>query len=238
MKGFTKVSCWVALLWVILQAGLVQAAVVYSNLGTYKGAFETGSYEVADEITIAGDDALQNLTEFSFMYSASANINPSATVTLAFYKNDGALVSGYASPGTVIWKSAPFPIQNTSGGYVKLIYDQANDFGNSIYVPRNFTWSVKFENLGLGSAGVGLFSPPTVGNNFDTYWQNDGTGWAYKQVAGVPMNFGATVTTTSQITPVPEPAAVWGLAISAAMVIAIRAVRRWRRVALAVPGAN
>ncbi len=218
-----------ALLWVILQACLVQAAVVYSNLGTYKGAFETSIYEVADEITMAGDDALQTLTEFSFLYSASANINPSATVTLAFYKNDGALVSGYAPPGTLVWKSPSFTIGSTDGGYVKLIYDQANDFGYSLAVPRHFTWSVKFDNLGSGSAGVAIFNPPAVGSNFDTYWQNNGSGWAYNQVAGVPMNFGAVVTTTSQITPVPEPAAAWGLAISAVLGMAVRGIRRRRR---------
>jgi hypothetical protein len=43
---------------------------------------------------------------------------------------------------------------------------------------QTFTWAVSLNGLDTGeSAGLWIYTPPTVGNNYRDYWYKDGSGW-------------------------------------------------------------
>jgi len=122
---------------------------------------------------------------------------------MRFYINNGPLFNGYATPGTMFYDSGWF------GGFGQTSrstfdFNTSNDLPNAgLFIPTNdVTWSVQFRNLGPGdSAGVDLYSPPTVGGDYPDYWENNG-GWALKTNT-VAMNFGSVWQASQQ--PVPEP---------------------------------
>lgn len=187
---FTSLCALAAAAW--FHPTSVKAEVVYNNSTILTGSFNPGIIEVGDEITLAGLG--RTITNFTLQYSG-VSFSGSEQLRLRFYANDGALVSGYAAPSTLLYDSGAFGVSGPSTGET-LIFD---DFGswNGI-VPDSFTWSLQFSNLGVGATpSISLFNPVTVGSSFDDYWENNGT-WVLKQGTG-PINFGATVEA------VPEP---------------------------------
>ena len=86
----------------------------------------------------------------------------------------------------------------------------ATDVAGTV-VPQGFTWSVQFSNLGLGSAGVPLYSPPTIGASYLDYWLNGSGGWSLETLVGstAGMSFAAEFEGHMGGGPaVPEPASL------------------------------
>src|SRR5450759_223317 len=123
MKRLLMILSCVVVLSVAMRPDAVRASiVVYQNtLGdNFHGPFPPGTLEVGDEVILAGVGS-QTLTEFSFLYQATVPLNANATVTVAFYPNDGGLVSGHALPGSAFWTSPAFGIIDTEGAYTKAV---------------------------------------------------------------------------------------------------------------------
>lgn len=186
---------------VLLAAGIfagaltqtVRADLVYANTNNQTSFIQnTLTYETGDEIILAGSSRLA--TNFTFQFWSSG-ISSSTTVEIRFYLNDGT----GGAPGTMIWDSGADNLLAIDSGFsttngATLSYDM------SVLVPNDFTWTVQFENLGGGTAGVPIFTPPTVGGNYSDYWENNGTGWLLKTNASTDMSFAATLQAA-----VPEP---------------------------------
>jgi hypothetical protein len=185
------------------------ASLVFDNSTTdLFRRFNPGSVEVGDEIVLAGSDRL--VTNFVFQYYGE-NFTGDELARVRFYINDGAPSSGAARPSTVLYDSGPFSVTATPRN--TLVFDLATlaagnpwNPGQGILVPDAFTWTVQFynpdNNLGY-QAGVDMYDPPTVGYDYNSYWDNDPlSGWLLKTNASYNMNFGARVEA------VPEPNAV------------------------------
>jgi hypothetical protein len=173
--------------------------IVYDNTnGDLDTRLNAGNFEIGDEIILARSERFP--TSFTFQYYGE-NFTGDEELRVRFYKNDGpATLSGALTPGTIIFDTGFFLIPGSPRQV--LIFE---DFVSNAVVPLtaplpdSFTWSVQFF-LGSGTptAGVDLFSPPTVGNNYPDYWENDGSAWTLRS-GPVPIDFGA------RITAVPEP---------------------------------
>ena len=200
----------------------------------------TTTYEVGDQIILAGTQRW--LTGFDFEYWA-ANSAPGATTfagtvqaQVKIYLNDGALVPpggppyGYASPSTVLYDSGLFSLDSaltTRRTEVFTLADFRDELpifiGVGLTPASELTWSVQFSGLGLGdSVGLDIYSPPTIGDEYTDYWQNNG-GWSLLTNT-VPMDFGARFYAESTI---PEPSMVT-LSIMGGLGI-LTVVRRLRR---------
>ena len=181
---------------IIALANTTRAELVYDNAtGDLSTIFNPGPFEVGDEIILANNGG--PITNFTFQYTAS--FPGTRFGHLRFYENDGPPSSGFSSPGTKFFDSGPFVIN--SGSHT-VTFD--TDFGAGLSAPNTFTWSVQFLGLLPGdSAGLDLFGPVTVGNNYDDYWDFNGSAWTLRQSTnGMPINFAARVEA------VPEPSTI------------------------------
>jgi hypothetical protein len=200
--------------------------------------FNPGTSQVGDQIILATDSGLladRSLTYFSFEYWGANSIHPSTfsgaiQARVEFYANDGTpttMSSGYAPPGTSFydsgWFSVPTPTNRAT--FVFTEGSLPGDFpvgGLWMPVASNMTWTVQFRHLGAGdSMGVDIYSPPTVGQDYPDYWQNDGSGWALL-TNSVPMDFAVVMAAT-----VPEPSTL-ALSVCGGLGLLIVA-RRFRR---------
>ena len=182
----------------IFLSNAAQAEIAYQNTtGDLNTLLNPGTFEVGDEILLAYGGGV--ITNFTFQYTAS--FSAARQAQLRFYQNDGPLMSGFSSPGTMFFDSGLFSVGT---GSHTLIFD--TDFGAGLVAPGNFTWSVQFFGLtGGDTAGLDLFNPVTVGNNYNDYWDNNGTGWTLRQDTNaipIPINFAA------QVEVIPEPSTV------------------------------
>lgn len=189
----------------VLASGTAGAEIVYNNSTNYVMRFDPGLAEVGDEIILAG--TARTVTTFVFEYWG-VNLS-GATAQLRFYANDGTNAPAGPSifvPESLLFESDPFAISSTTGA--TLVFDET-ELGGGVVVPDSFTWSVQFFGTddGVGeSAGVNIYSPPTVGGNYLEYWDNAGSfDWQYRTITvdgtNVPASFGALVEA------VPEPSA-------------------------------
>ena len=208
-----------------------RADVVYNNsTGDLNVRFNPGAAEVGDEITLGG--AARTVTNFTFQYwGANFSGDNNEQARIRFYANNGTNAPAGPTvfvPNSLLFDSGWFTLgQDVSLTHHTLIFDQT-ELGGGVAVPDSFTWSVQFQGVAGGeSAGVDLFNPPTVGGNFNEYWDNAGSfDWQYRSIlidsTNGPANFGARVEA------VPEPTALWlGLAGGlAALALRFRSSRR------------
>lgn len=187
--------------------GVGRADVVYNNSTNDLGIrFNIGTAEVGDEIVLAGTYRL--ITNFVFQYWGE-NFSGNETARVRFYANDGTNAPAGTNifvPNTLLYDSGTFSVGATPRS--TLIFDQST-LNGGVLVPDSFTWSVQFFGVESGeSAGVDLYSPPTVGGNYLEFWENAGSfDWQYRSIifngTNVPANFGAFIEAT-----VPEPSAL------------------------------
>jgi hypothetical protein len=204
------------LAWALTPAA--RADLVYDNSTTdLNTRFNPGLFEVGDEIILAPGTP-RHVTNFIFQYYG-VNLSGTENVQIRFYANDGpASYSGPFEPGTLLYDSGLFNF----GAYGSTDRNTIAYGGIDVFVPDSFTWTVQFSSLGVGAvAGVDLYSPPTVGQNYPDYWENDGSGWMLKTNAVVAMDFGARVEAM-----VPEPSVAALSLLGGALAIFLGARRR------------
>jgi len=169
--------------------------------------FNPGTNEVGDEIILAGTE--RYLQRFDFEYWGTNTANPTSFSTtvqarVTFYENNGSLVQGYNSPGTIFYQSSWFNIAPTARNSIYFV--AGTDWAaNGLYIPvSDMTWSVEFQgmNPAYDSVGVDLYSPPVVGSDYPDYWEMDNGSWALL-TNSVPMDFGARF-----YADVPEPSSL------------------------------
>lgn len=197
-------------------ASSTYAGVVYQMTGDPSSFSYTSASEYGDEIVLAGTDRV--ITGFSFHYYS--NYDQAGALTFRIYAQDGPVISGVATPGTLLDSRK---IDIFSGGRDVSI-DYGYDVGN--VVPGRLTYTVEFAGLTSGRQ-AGLVAPggnPVVGLSGNDFWEKTGTGandWALKVfVGGTPTaNFIATVTA------VPEPGTV-AMMIAGAGLLLVAARRK------------
>jgi hypothetical protein len=192
-------------------AAPAQVQVIYNNsTNDLHARFNPGTFEVGNEITLAGTS--RNLTTFSFEYwgintASATSFSSPIEARLRFYENNGTPFNGYATPGTSFydsgWFSVPTPTERST-----FIFTAGMDFSSyGLLIPTNdMTWTIQFQGMGqTDSVGVDLFSPPVVGQgqNFNDYWQNGAGGWTLLTNSVSPTGFGAYMEAT-----IPEPSTV------------------------------
>ncbi|HON08160.1 MAG TPA: Ig-like domain-containing protein [Verrucomicrobiota bacterium] len=176
--------------------------VIYDN--TYNDKLTTfqisnGEF-VGDEIIMDTDTRPPyNINYFSFTYWEQ-NFNGNEQMKVLFYENNGT----DGQPSTVLWDSGLFDllkpdnqVPDTTYKY-QVIFDENSGISANVG-QQNFTWAVTLSGLDTGeSAGLWIYSPPTVGKNYDDYWYkpNDTSPWELRrgaQPGAQPIDFEATV---------------------------------------------
>ena len=196
-----------------LCAGLawsVSADTIFDNsVNDLRTRFNPGTYEVGDQILLAGN--ARYLTNFSFEYwgtNTAAAGNPLFTglvqARVRFYKNDGPAFNGYASPGTCFWTSPWFAIFPTERNV--LVFKAGLDFpASGIYLPNSeMTWTVQFQGMSATDiAGIDFYSPAVTGSDYPDYWQRSSASASWTLMTNsVPTDFAAKMDATL----IPDPA--------------------------------
>lgn len=163
---------------ILFVAAVAQADVVYNNTTTPLNTRYASTAEFGDQIVLAGSNRL--LTNFTFEYFG-LNFSGDEQARFRIYRNDGA----GGAPNTSIYDSGLFNVGATAAATLS--------FDLTLAVPDTFTWTVLFTGIGAGeSAGLDLFSPPTVGSDFSDYWEKNGSTWELRTRSdGLAMDFGA-----------------------------------------------
>jgi hypothetical protein len=207
MRKLLSKSGWL-MVWALC-AGLslsAKADVLYSNTVNpvdHPGGpnrFNPFNFEVGNEIILANPGWVGAfITNFSFEYWGTASGTTFAgpvQVDVRFYLNDGPSFNGYRTPGTLLWESGWSSINPRSetlfyGGPFSGSSNGTGPFG--VWVPANsFTWTVQFMGqTGADQAGVTLYYPPTVGQDYPTYWLNIIGSWELLYDPSGPIAFGA-----------------------------------------------
>src|SRR5262249_46967576 len=96
-----------------------------------------------------------------------------------FYSNDGPVISGVLSPGTLLYDSGALRVVATNAGKLILTdFQLSAGFPLANPLPALFTWTAQFSGLDTNdTAGLALFGAPVVGQVLTNYWQNDAQGW-------------------------------------------------------------
>jgi hypothetical protein len=221
---------WGKLLWMTISAvaflsSTVRADVYYYNLQYDQNArLDPGTEEVGDQVILntgpggtlegaAGTTFL--ITNFSFYYWG-VGLTGGTEMRVRFYANDGAPYGSYALPNNVLFDSGYFsldPFNNNNTDRTMVTFD--TDFGAGLLVPGTFTWSIQYRYIPVdGHAGIDLFSPPTVGNNFTDYWYNNGGVWELREIPGWNADFAASFEGV-----VPEPSVIGLLGTGAVLAL-------------------
>jgi hypothetical protein len=193
-----------------------RASVVFDNLNTPLGFFNSGAYQVGDEIVLAGGGA--TISTFQFEYFGSNFVSGVEQAQVLLYANNSlSLSAGYPQPGSLLWDSGAFTISDTFNAFLEtnalVTFDLTGEPGGGVTVPGDFTWSVVFTGIGAGeSAGTILSSAaPTIGSDYNDYWLNTGTvgspNWQLMTNATYNIDF------LAQVAIVPEPSAFSLLAV-------------------------
>jgi hypothetical protein len=182
----------------------LRATTIYDNSSNdLLTRFNPGTNEVGDEILLAGTE--RYLTNFSFEFWGANTASPTSfagavEAQVRFYENNGPNFNGYATPGTMFWSSGWFSVPSPTDRST-FVFTEGADFPvGGLFLPStDMTWSVQFEGMGAtDSVGVDIYSPPTVGQDYPDYWENDG-GWQLL-TNSVPMDFAARMDAS-----IPEP---------------------------------
>jgi hypothetical protein len=172
---------------------MVHGGILYSNLDTPAGLFNSEGHEIGDQIILADTGFGAIITDFSFEFYAT-NVDSLAQYTISLYANDGL----NEAPSTSLWTdTATFGNSFDFSQGILVNYSDLN-----ITVPHSFTWAIGFANVGAGNAGLILSTGgPTVGNNYTDYWLNTDGAWQASYIEGSSVDFLAAFSGTS----VPEP---------------------------------
>jgi hypothetical protein len=206
--------------------GYAQTGSVYDNTSVDTGGrlMLTNNQVVGEQLFLDHLDAYPTLSSFSFeFYSPSLGWSGSVQSEVKFYKNDGVLNNGFASPGTLFYDTGLFDILNPRAYYGTTtnvmtltfnwpdLYQPYNPLDGSgavvpldatVGMPSNFTMVFSFTGLtnGVNDLGLPIFQPPTVGTNYGDYWIQNGASWQL-----VTNNLGPVAFGVQLIDVVPEP---------------------------------
>ncbi len=201
---------------------------------------------IGEQIWLGTGATPEYLTNFYFEYydPGSSQTWPGGESTInadvRLYNNNGTVVNGYASPGTIFYDSGIFSVQTAFAeqgtSSADLIFNlsdlQVTGPGGMalnplLALPSNFTMTVTFSGMS-GSDAVGLpsFDPPTYGTNYGDYWYDVSGNWQLLTNSVGPIAFGAQF--NGQPTATPEPT-VLCLGALGGVALTVMGRRRQRR---------
>jgi hypothetical protein len=231
MKNLGKLVCRCVVLPLGLLA-LVQPAqaqfLVYNNSTNLVGGVENRflpvwaggvNHEVGDEILLsspAGGPSAY-MTGFDFEYFGLGN-SGNETLQVRFYLNNGP----GGAPGVKFFDSGLIDVSGPSWQTAKGTVVFGSSDLLSVALPSSFTWTVQFSGTTDPgeSWGLYIYSPPTVGGNYTSYWNHDPlNGWVLSTDPTLPMDFGA------RVLGVPEPSSL-GLGIAGGLLMLLLRARR------------
>ena len=196
------------------------AATVLDNSSTSAGFLSQGKLEFGNEFipgNLNGSPSMA-ITNFAFEYYSLANGSTSGSMSfradVRFYLNDGPMVNGRATPGSLIFDSGTINLRGATSGKW-LTFDSETDFqyDNNGYwsdtygglwagAAQGVTWTIQFSNLrSTDTAGIVLYSPADAGTEYADYWLNTAGTWSLETNTNGVSTGGATMSAT----PVPEP---------------------------------
>jgi hypothetical protein len=217
-------SLCAALSFAMILTGSAATTIFDNSVNDLSTRFDPGTTQVGDQILLASTERM--LTMFSFEYWGVNTANPTAfagpvEARVRFYDNTGTAFNGYSSPANSFFDSGWFSVNPTERS--TLVFAAGVDFPSTgLFIPVNeMTWSVQFQGMGAtDTVGLDIYSPPTVGQDYPDYWENDG-GWMLKTNT-VAVNFAAKMDAI-----VPEPSsAVLSILGGAALLLAAGRLRR------------
>jgi|GEM_PF-1045469 len=138
--------------------------------------------EYGEEIVLGG--TARQVQEFAFEYFAQTATQGDEFARVKFYREDaggwiqpnGLPSTDYLLPGSVIWDSGLFPVQE---GYNSK--DFTVEFANkTVIVPNAFIWSIQFYGISQTTgdkAGLLYYYFPTVGLSYNDIWEKRANGW-------------------------------------------------------------
>jgi len=177
-------------------------SVAYALSGTEVYGHYTAN-EYGDQITLQPGTG-RILTKFTFDYYA--NYSQVGGLNLRFYANDGPLISGVASPGTLLG-SYTLDVSNFGATLsVVLPFSQEN------LVPSTLTYAVRFTGFDASQNRFSTLTAPnasaTVGSGNDqTFWERTPTnGWARATLSSVPPSYASL--TNLVVTPATDVARI------------------------------
>jgi hypothetical protein len=216
MKTFASKILAVA---VIMSAFSSKADFVYDNGTSGLASDQTNNFSLVgsaatrfgDEVVLAGSGFLSH---FDYQYWG-VNFSGNESNRVWLFVNDGAAVTlnnrTANEPGTVLFDSGWFG----GGGMIPsttrstLNFDAGYDFSaGSIWLDssQNLTLAIAFDGIESGEDfGVSLYDPPSVGTNYNSYWEFSGSSWTLMTNSSAPnewVNFGM------RIEAVPEPSMI------------------------------
>jgi len=210
----------------------VQGQVLYNNTGQTVGtsvgtSTQYGNYsfgnggnsQAGNEIVVGNGVSQYDITSFAVQFFLTGTtFSGTPTVTLSFYYNNGAAVSGYASPGTPLYSSTYTATAFTPASGQTLTFTP-----NIVTKDADFTWTLTFSGVPAGdSAGLSIFNSSTIngsgvpvpatGANYNDAWVNTSTtstpSWSLVQSSPNPNNPGLQFGALVQGSAVPEPSTI------------------------------
>jgi PEP-CTERM motif len=216
-KSFKSLSYAFGVGAAVLVAQSAQSQQVLYNNATSPSTFTGVNFNPAgtgvtfgNEIVLSTGAPFDKITqvEFQFDLTGTGTFTGNESVDVTLFANNGALVSGAASPGTVYWTSGVSTLQSqglsgfTSGSTLTYTVPSA-------LVGPDLTFAVTFSGLASGeTAGLGLFNPVTVGYNYDDAWVNTGSGWALDKAASGSADYIFGLEVSGTPSGVPEPSTI------------------------------
>ena len=246
MKKMKFASKWLAL--AVLAAGTSSGFAVadlYRNTTTSLGyGYEVlPGKQIGDEVVFdafnygnLGNWALKNFSFQYHVYNVTAGVtnyslassDPRITVSL-YANNSGNFGSstGLERPGSLLW-SGTTPsgfLVGTNGDTAWMGVSYGDWAYGSIVLPTDkLTWTVQLAGTWDPNDHFGLaaYGPGTVGQNYDSFWDNTGGVWqTMTDTNAVSWAFGASVDA------VPEPSTVWLLGLGG--LFSLSFIHRWLR---------
>jgi hypothetical protein len=182
------------------------SSIVYSNATSYSGTFlNPGANQIGDEIILGAGPRFAESFRFEY-YGANFHTGgvTNEQFRLRFYQNDGAFIGNNTyEPNSVFYDSGVLNLADPSEVDPSNRATYQFDLTYApIVLPDRFTWSIQFFGIDGGeTAGVPLYSNPTVGLSENDFWFNTGSAWELRGTNGIAFNFGSVLVATT----VPEP---------------------------------
>jgi hypothetical protein len=171
--------------------GVSAEELIYNNTTSPAGKVFRSEYEFGDEVTFKSPGPWE-LKSFAFEYFGTS-FSGNEFARIRFYQNNGSGGAGRPTPATLLWDSELFEIYPSLGAtkaWNEILFNNA-----PVVVANGLTWTVEFLGIEPGeSAGLSVYSPPTVGSNSPDYWEKEGgTNWLLR-AESANNDFGAYFT--------------------------------------------
>jgi hypothetical protein len=197
---------------VLLAQNAQSQSVLYNNTSATQNANFNPAANVTfgNEVVLSQGAPFDTISQVAFQFdlTGTATFTGNEDVDVTLYENNGPVVQGANSPGSVYWTSGNSTLASQGlAGYTTgstLTYSVPN-----VLVAPDLTLAVTFSNLQANDvAGLALYNPVTVGFNYDDAWVETSGVWALDKASGTnpPLLFGQTITGTPA--GVPEPGTI------------------------------